>query len=64
MPKAMDSTTEKQAKGIADGKLMKIVCAFDVDTWNDIRARAARRKISVAEQVRRLCEVGLEDEQT
>lgn len=58
--RTMGSPTEKQAIGIRDGKLMKLVCAFDVETWEDVRARAVQNKISVAEQVRRLVEIGLE----
>lgn len=58
----VDSPTEKQAVGISLGKMMKIVCAFDIDTWEDVRLRAAKRKISFAEQVRRLVEMGLEED--
>lgn len=53
-------TTKKQAQGIAKGNLMKIVCAFDIETWEDIRARATRAGTSFAEQVRLLVELGLE----
>lgn len=56
--------TEKQAEGIAKGKMMRIVCGFDIETWEDIRARAVRKRISVAEEIRRLCEIGLEEEKT
>ena len=56
----LDTPTDKQAAGIMHGKLMKLVCAFDIETWQDVRARAKRRHISVAEQVRRLVEFGLE----
>jgi hypothetical protein len=58
---AWDATTEKQAIGIRNGRHMKLVCAFDIETWQDVRARAAKQKISVAEQVRRLVEIGLEN---
>lgn len=57
-----DTPTEKQAIGIRNGKHMKIVCAFDIETWQDVRSRAAKKKISVAEQVRRLVEIGLEED--
>lgn len=59
---AWDALTEKQAIGIRSGRHMKLVCAFDIETWQDVRARAAKQKISVAEQVRRLVEIGLEDD--
>lgn len=54
-------TTKKQARGIADGNLMKLVCAFDIDTWEDIRQRAVKANSSVAEVVRQLVEIGLEE---
>ncbi len=38
----------------------QIVCAFDHDTFDAIRARAVREGTSFAEQVRLLCEWGLE----
>ena len=57
----MDTPTEKQAVGIRDGKLMKLVCAFDIDTWQEVRALAVKNKISVAHQVRLLVEFGLEE---
>lgn len=60
--RAWDSMTEKQARGVANGKHMKIVCAFDIETWQQVRALAVKRKITVAEQVRRLVEIGLEVE--
>lgn len=53
-------TTSKQAQGIAQGKLMKLVCNFDIETWQIIRDRAVKEKTSVAEQVRKLVEWGLE----
>lgn len=53
-------TTEKQARGIRDGKLMKLVCAFDIETWEAVRARANKEQTSVAEQVRTLVTWGLE----
>lgn len=59
--RSWEATTEKQAEGIRQGRHMKIVCAFDIETWQDVRARAVKSKISVAEQVRRLVEVGLEE---
>lgn len=55
-----DTPTKKQAAGILHGKHMKIVCAFDIDTWKEVRELAVENEISVAEQVRRLVEIGLE----
>jgi hypothetical protein len=40
---------------------MKIVCAFDIETWQQVRSRAKKNRVSIAEQVRRLVEMGLED---
>lgn len=54
-------TTEKQAVGVKECRLMKIVCAFDVETWLQIRRLAVANDVSVAEMVRCLCEIGLEE---
>lgn len=59
---ALDTPTERQAAGIRDGKLMKLVCAFDIETWQQVRQLAVEKKISVAEQVRRLVEIGLDSD--
>jgi len=59
--RAWDATTEKQARGLRQGRHMKLVCAFDIETWQDIRTRAVKARISVSEQVRRLVELGLEE---
>jgi hypothetical protein len=39
----------------------QVICAFDVDTFAEIRELAARSKISFRAQVRLLVEFGLED---
>jgi acyl-CoA-binding protein len=41
--------------------LLRIVCAFDEETFAQIRGRAVKEQTSFAEQVRRLVEWGLED---
>jgi hypothetical protein len=40
---------------------MKLVCAFDIETWQQIRGLAVSKQVSVAEMVRQLCEIGLEE---
>lgn len=39
----------------------KIACAFDEETFQQVRARAERERTSFAEQVRQLVEWGLAD---
>lgn len=57
--RALDTPTRKQAIGQIDGRLIRVVCGFNPDTWWHIRGLAANEKISVSEQVRRLCAEGL-----
>lgn len=40
--------------------LLRIVCSFDEETFQQIRARAVKQETSFAEQVRQLVEWGLE----
>lgn len=48
------------AKGHRCNGHVRIVCAFDPDTWAILSARAAKRQTSMAEEVRTLVEWGLE----
>lgn len=41
--------------------LVRIVCAFDEETFAQIRGRAVKEQTSFAEQVRQLVEWGLEE---
>lgn len=41
--------------------LLRIVCAFDEETFAQIRGRAVKEQTSFAEQVRQLVEWGLEE---
>jgi hypothetical protein len=43
---------------------MKLVCLFERETWWHIRGLAVGNKISVAEQVRRLCAKALDRKAT
>jgi hypothetical protein len=59
--KAGPITECKIARGVADRKCLKrVVCAFDDETFDQVRARAVRDQTSFAEQVRQLVEWGLE----
>lgn len=58
--KEFDTPTKKQAVGFRHGNHVKLVCAIDPDTFAEIRAKAVKSKVSVAEIVRRLIEWGLE----
>lgn len=50
------------AKGVSlPGGELQIVCAFDADTFAEIRRLAAKSKHSFRAQVRLLVEFGLED---
>ena len=51
---------EKQAVGFKHGAHVKLVCAFDEEKFQVIRALAVKNGTSVAEQVRTLVEWGLE----
>ncbi len=62
MASDLSRTTEKQAKGILNGNLMRLVCSFDIETWEQVRGLARKRGTSVAHQVRQLVELGLETE--
>lgn len=44
------------------GNHVKVVCAFDPETFQEIRQAAVKNQTSVAEQVRKLVEWGLEAE--
>ena len=53
------------AKGVAQGVsdkpgLKRVVCAFDEETFDQVRARAIAQNTSFAEQVRQLVDWGLE----
>ncbi len=52
------------AKGWRKGDLLKCVIALDVDTFEEVRARAVKNKTSFAHEARQLIEWGLmaEDE--
>lgn len=52
----------RQARGNRDGNHVKLVCAIDPDTFDQIRNRAVAAKTSVAQQIRELIEWGLEAE--
>jgi len=60
MGRNFEDRTTRQAVGFPHGNHVKIVCAFDVETFDDIRKRAVKAETSVAEQVRKLVEWGLE----
>lgn len=52
----------KAGSGHADKPgLLRIVCAFDEETFAQIRGRAVKEQTSFAEQVRQLVEWGLEE---
>ena len=54
----------KVARGVRHGPNdMRIVVSFDDDTFATIRSRAVAQGTSFAEQVRQLCEWGLEAEE-
>lgn len=54
----------KVAKGVRHGPNdMRIVVSFDDETFETIRNRAIQRGTSFAEQVRQLCEWGMEAEE-
>lgn len=56
-PSAM---TKLQARGLATGNMLRLVCQFDQETFKKIRAAATLENISVAEKVRRLVKAELE----
>lgn len=58
--RTLDAATDHHAVGVAHGKNLQITVRFDPETFQAIRARAWHEKTSVAEQVRRLVEWGLE----
>jgi hypothetical protein len=56
-----ETKCKKQAVGFRHGQHVKLVCAFDPDTFSEIRKLAVKARTSVAEQVRILVEFGLTD---
>lgn len=56
--------TKAPAKGFVDGLRVKIAIGFDPEDFKKISARAHRGGISMQEQVRRLCAIGLKRETT
>lgn len=62
MGREFETKTTHQAKGFRRGNHVKLVCAIDPETFEEIRARAVQQQTSVAEQVRILIEFGLEVE--
>lgn len=50
----------RQAVGCRKGNHVKVVCAFDEEMFQAVRALAVKHRTSVAEQVRTLVEWGLE----
>ena len=53
-----------QANGSRYGNHLKVVCAFDEETFAQIRGLAIKQQVSVAEQIRQLVEFGLMDVET
>jgi hypothetical protein len=49
-------------KGLRLGQKIQLAARFSPETFEEIRALAAKRKTSVAEQIRVLVEVGLDVE--
>jgi hypothetical protein len=64
MSRPLNCRTRRQAVGSRDSRQMKLVCLFERETWWHIRGLAAGNKISVAEQVRRLCAEALDRKAT
>jgi hypothetical protein len=50
-----------RAKGTVDGKMIRLVCAFEKDTWERIAGLAVEYDTSLAEQIRRLVDTGLDE---
>ena len=59
MKPAIGSTRRGKGEGQLKGK-RRTVIAFDEDQFAEIRQRAVKQQTSFAEQVRLLCEWGLE----
>jgi hypothetical protein len=59
-----EAKTSHQARGCRRGSHIKIVCAFDEDTFATVRKLAVKEQTSVAEQIRKLVEWGLEADNT
>ena len=57
-----ESRRKKPAVGCRKGNHIKVVCAFDDETFREVRRRAVKEQTSVAEQIRKLTEWGLEAE--
>lgn len=57
--RSFNSPAAKQAVGYKHGNHVKLVCALDPETFDQIRAIAVKKGTSVAEQVRILIEWGL-----
>ncbi len=51
------------AKGCREHGKVKVVCAFDEEMFQAVRARAIKRGGSMAEEIRTLIEWGLEADQ-
>jgi hypothetical protein len=49
-------------KGLRLGQKIQLAARFSPETFDEIRALAAKRKTSVAEQIRVLVEIGLDVE--
>lgn len=57
--RSFSSPAVKQAVGFKRGNHIKLVCALDPETFDQVRALAVKKGTSVAEQVRILIEWGL-----
>jgi hypothetical protein len=55
-----DALTDHQAVGVMHGHYLQVSTRFDTETFEALRARARHEKTSVAEQVRKLVEWGME----
>lgn len=58
--RTVDARTDHHAIGVIHGQYLQVSSRFDAETFQALRARAFREKTSVAEQVRKLVEWGLE----
>ncbi len=60
----MSEAAARMARGMRTkpGGPLRIVISMDEDTFNEVRSRALRAKLSFAEQARLLIEWGLEAE--
>lgn len=58
--KKFEDKWHKPANGMKFHNHIKVACGFDPETFKQIRLRAIKEKTSVAEQIRKLVEWGLE----